>query len=48
MNLSLAAATGADLVPWPWPLAPIFLAILIGLGALVVYLVNHYVIKAEE
>lgn len=47
-SLLVTAATATDQVPWPWPLAPLFLAVLIGLGALVVYMVNHYVIKGEE
>lgn len=36
------------MVPWPWPLAPMFLAVLIVTGALVVTLVDHYVVRGEE
>lgn len=35
------------MVPWPWPLAPLFLAVLIAAGVLVIILVDHYVIQGE-
>lgn len=48
MNLSTASGAGADVVPWPWPFAPILLAALVGIAALVVYAVYHYVIRGED
>jgi hypothetical protein len=38
--------TAAD--PWPWPLVPLCLGITIGLAALVLIFVHHYVIQANE
>lgn len=38
--------TGA--VPWPWPLAPLFVAVLIGMAALVLALLYQHVILGEE
>lgn len=49
MSVSLVTAVvGRDVVPWPWPLAPLFLLVLVAVGALVVFLVDRYVIGGEE
>ncbi len=37
-----------DAVPWPWPLAPLFLGLLLGAAGLVLALLNKYVIRGEE
>jgi len=36
------------MIPWPWPLAPVFILVLLGITALVLFGVYHYVIRGEE
>lgn len=47
MNPLLTAVAGAGIVPWPWPLAPVFILVLLSIAALVLYGVYHYVIRGE-
>lgn len=35
-------------VPWPWPLAPLVILTTIALAAIVLSLVDTYVIRGEE
>ncbi|MBI2917348.1 MAG: hypothetical protein HYY01_05065 [Chloroflexi bacterium] len=36
------------MAPWPWPLAPVLLTLLVSAGALLVYLVDKHVVRGGE
>lgn len=46
--LATLAAAGRGVVPWPWPLAPVFILVLLTVAALVLYAVYHYIIQGKE